>query len=106
MRIADIQSGLYTGIVSESSRSEPAPADEITYTVAINLAGGTIYLENVKPQEAARWSSYMPADPGGELPFLNPFPPGHRVPLHIERQGDTLTVFIDRGEVPAFGGCE
>lgn len=106
MRVSSIQSGLYTGYILARSVDVPSPADDIKYTVGINIASGVIEFENVVPQDDARWSSYMPADMGGELPFLNPFPVGHRVPLHIERQGETLTVYIDRGEIPAFGGCE
>ena len=105
MNASTIPSGLYTGIIQTSSRSVPSPADEITYAVAINVSNGTVVLENVTPQRDARWSSYIPVGPNGELPNLYPFPPGHRVPIHVERQGDTLTVFIDRGEIPAFGGC-
>lgn len=105
MNIDNLQSGIYTGYILASSVSLPSPADAITYTVAVNVEGGTVEFENVAPQEAARWSSYIPVGPNGEVPMLYPFPIGHRVPLHIERLGDTLTIYIDRGEVPAFGGC-
>lgn len=105
MNIDKLQSGMHSGMVLSSTVSVPSPADAIAYTIGINVENGTVVLENVTPQRDARWSSYMPVGPNGELPNLYPFPPGHRVPIHVERQGDTLTVFIDRGEIPAFGGC-
>ena len=105
MKISTIQSGLYTGYILSSSVEVPSAAADITYTVGINIANGVVEFENVAPQEAARWSAYMPVGTNGEVPQLYPFPVGHRVPLHVERQGETLTVYIDRGEIPAFGDC-
>lgn len=105
MNIDQLQSGLYTGIVTNRSASVPSPADAVFYTITINLEGGTVAIPNVRSQPGARWTDYMPTG-GGELPNVYPFPLGHRVPIHFERRGDDLIVFIDRGEVPEFGGCE
>lgn len=107
MIIDDIQTGIvYTGLIVASTRSLPAPAEEISYTVSINIETGSVSFEGVIPQKGARWSEYIPEGPDGEVPKLYPFKPGHRVPCHIERAGSTITLWIDRGEVPTFGGCD
>lgn len=105
MNPASIQSGVYSGLILSSSVSVPSEAQAITYTVSINVGSGAVTFSGVSPQPNVRWTEYMPVGSGGEVPLLNPFPPGHRVPLHIERRGATLLIWIDRGEIPAFGGC-
>lgn len=105
MNLDRLQSGLYTGIITARSASAPSPADAVFYTVTLNIEGGTVSIPNVRSQPGARWTDYMPSNPGDELPNVFPFPLGHRVPIHFERQGDDFVVFIDRGEVPEFGGC-
>lgn len=104
-RFGDIPSGIYTGLIIDRSSEVPAVASDLFYTVSINYEGGAVDVPGVAPQESARWTSYMPIDDNGEPPDLYPFPLGHRVPIHVERQGDTLRFWIDRGEIPTFGGC-
>lgn len=106
MTLDDLQTGMViTGIITGRSVSVPSPGSAITYTVTLNLEGGSVSFEGVAPQQAARWDTYMPAGTGGELPELYPFPIGHRVPVHVERMGEKINLTIDRGEIPLFGGC-
>lgn len=105
MNLDELQSGLYTAIVVGRSVDVPSPADAVFYSITINVEGGTVTFDNVRSQPGGRWTDYMPTNPGDELPNVFPFPLGHRVPVHFERQGDEFKLFIDRGEVPEFGGC-
>jgi hypothetical protein len=105
MNLNDLEPGLYTGIIVGRSVDVPSPADQVSYTVAININNSSVSLPDVVPQRGARWTEYMPLGPDGEQPNINPFPLGHRVPIHFDRQGDDFILYIDRGELPAFGGC-
>lgn len=106
MNLEQVDPGVtYSGTVIASTRTEPAPADEVSYTISINVEGGQLTLEGVVPQRGDRWTDYMPVGDDGEVPQVYPFPPGHRVPIHIDRQGDEFIMIIGKGEVPAFGGC-
>jgi hypothetical protein len=106
MNIDGIQSGLvHTALITARSVEVPSPADQVFYTISINVEGGSVSFENVQSQPGSRWTDYMPTNPSDELPNVFPFPLGHRVPVHIERRGDEFKLFIDRGEVPEFGGC-
>lgn len=108
VKLSDLQPGLYTAIIVGRTATAPAPADEVSYTIAINVEGGSITFDSVKSQTGARWTDYMePTGPDDDtIPRIHPFPLGHRVPVHFDRQGDEIILFIDRGEVPEFGGCE
>ena len=106
MNIDSLQSGLvYTAIITARSVEEPSAADAVFYSIAINVEGGVVAFDNVRSQDGARWTDYMPVDPDDEIPNIFPFPLGHRVPVHFERMGDNYNIIIDRGEVPEFGGC-
>jgi len=105
MNIDQLQSGVYTAIIVARSVEDPSPADQVSYTIDINVEGGTVSFSNVRSQQGSRWTDYMPVDPEDEIPNVFPFPLGHRVAVHVERLGDQFNLFIDRGEVPEFGGC-
>lgn len=107
MRLDDLQTGMViTGQIVSSTASAPSVPESVSYTVSMNLEDGPVQLAGVAPQRYSRWTSYMPLGDDGEEPLLNPFPPGHKVMVHVERRGDgSISLIIADGEVPAFGGC-
>jgi hypothetical protein len=105
MSSKQLQSGVYTAMIEASSVAVPSVAEDITYTVAVNVAGGVVRFEGVSPHPSKRWTTYMPLGPNGEVPRLNPFPLGAPVVLHVQVVGQKRIMTIGEGEVPAFGGC-
>lgn len=101
-----IDTGVYTAWIVSASVAGPAPAAEITYTVAVNTPDGRVEFDGVSPHPSKRWTNFMPVGPNGEIPELYPFPDGSPVLLHVVAESENKTrMWIGEGEVPAFGGC-
>lgn len=100
-----IPNGVYSGIVTVRSSEQPAPADQLTYTVVVNTDGGPVPFPGVSPHPSKRWSNYMPVGPDDEVPDLYPFKIGEPVILHVQGTATQRQISIGEGEVPAFGGC-
>ncbi|MBO6739034.1 MAG: hypothetical protein JJ916_04155 [Phycisphaerales bacterium] len=100
-----LPNGVYSAIVEARSREVASPAEEITYTVAVNVGSGPVRFPLVSPHPAKRWTNKMPLGPDGEIPMLYPFEIGEPVILHIQGTATRRQIFIGEGEVPAFGGC-
>ena len=99
MNTNDIQSGMYSGIITARSVDDPSPADAITYTVVIN-ALDALELENVTPQESARWSAF------DDSLNLVPFEVGFVVGVHLIVMESEIQVYIADREFPESGACE
>ncbi len=92
------QSGVFVGIITARSREVASPADQLFYTVEVHHDGGVTTLENMVPQEAARWSTGLDVD-------LVPFEIGQRVSVGVTRLGSREYTDILSVERPDGGDC-
>lgn len=98
MIFGSIKPGRYTGIVK--ARSSGTPGRDHTYTVAIQIPGGSeVEFQGVSPYPAKRLTRQ---DPTLEL---IPFEIDEPVDIHLMGSSDDLRVIIGEAEQPYLGPC-
>lgn len=97
-RRAKLHPGLYTAIVKARSGSEPAR--DHTYTVGIQIPGGSeIVFEGVAPDPRKRLTRQ------DETLDLVPFELGEPLIVHVLGSYASMTAIIGEGEQPHLGPC-
>jgi len=92
-----LKAGVYSGIVI--ARSSEEPGRDHTYTVSIDLPGGSVEFEGVAPHPSLRWSTFDPT--------LNLVPFELATPVVVIARGaeQSLTLTLNTYELPEAGPC-
>jgi hypothetical protein len=92
-----IRAGVYAGVVT--ARSSDQPGRNHTYTVSIDLPGGSVDFEGVAPDESLRWSTF------DETLDLVPFRIGTPVMVLARGVPQNLELTLNTYELPFAGPC-